>query len=279
MKNIRFLVAAAICGLVMAFAANVQAKIKPASATVVRVQGVARYSLGDNQWHPLVAGQILHAGAVIQTAVNSSADLVLAGNSVQFPQASSVPRTIGTPTAPLEQGYTSYTPKAEQNVIRMGPDSILAIDKLTVADTGADSVSDTELDLRAGRIYANVKKMSAASQYIIKIPNGVAGIRGSCGSLGADGSVQWLRGEIVLSVIGSDGQPHTVTVDGGFAYNPHTGKVEHLSRDVRLALEQLGVSVQTLYVENITFANDVTTVFVSPTRGFSSTGGGGGGGS
>ena len=69
----------------------------------------------------------------------------------------------------------------EQNVIRMWGNTVLAIDKLTQFDTGVQTVSDTELDLRAGRIFFNVKKMSATSQFIIKIPNGVAGIRGSVG--------------------------------------------------------------------------------------------------
>ena len=48
------------------------------------------------------------------------------------------------------RGLVTYKPSAEQNTVRMTGDTVLAIDKLTVSDTGVDSVSDTELDLRQG---------------------------------------------------------------------------------------------------------------------------------
>ena len=73
----------------------------------------------------------------------------------------------------------SYNAAAEQNVIRMEADTVLAIDKLLISNTGVDAVSDTELDLRQGTIFGNVKKLSAASQYLIKTPNGIAGVRGT----------------------------------------------------------------------------------------------------
>ncbi len=61
----------------------------------------------------------------------------------------------------------------------MQADTVLAIDKLLISNTGVDAVSDTELDLRQGTIFGNVKKLSATSQYLIKIPNGIAGVRGT----------------------------------------------------------------------------------------------------
>ena len=48
------------------------------------------------------------------------------------------------------RGFVTYKPSAEQNAVRLTGDTVLAIDKLTVSDTGVDSVSDTELDLRQG---------------------------------------------------------------------------------------------------------------------------------
>jgi hypothetical protein len=63
----------------------------------------------------------------------------------------------------------------EQNVVRLSGGTTLKIDTLTVSDTGADTVSDTELDLQAGRIFASVKKLSDTSKYLVKIPNGIAG--------------------------------------------------------------------------------------------------------
>ena len=61
------------------------------------------------------------------------------------------------------RGMISYKAAAAQNVIRMQGDTVLAIDKLMIANTGVDAVSDTELDLRQGTIFGSVKKLSAAS--------------------------------------------------------------------------------------------------------------------
>ena len=80
MKTIQFLagciVVLGLCGV-----ARADSYVKVGSATVVRVQGEARYSMDDGKhWHPLVAGKILGAGAVIKTEADSTADLILSGN-------------------------------------------------------------------------------------------------------------------------------------------------------------------------------------------------------
>ena len=58
---------------------------------------------------------------------------------------------------------------------------MLAIDRVSATDTGADRVTETELDLRTGSIFFSVKKQAAASRFEIKFPNGIAGIRGTSG--------------------------------------------------------------------------------------------------
>lgn len=244
--------------------------VRPAAVTVVNIHGQARYSTDGHLWHPLVAGKILREGAVIETAADSSCDLVLSGTPVPFAEGTSSPisaSSLAMAPDPQIRGYVAARPMAQQNVIRMSADTMLAIDKLTVVDTGADSVSDTELDLRAGKIFTSVKKMSATSQYIIKLPNGVAGIRGSEGSLGADGSAEWAKGEIVISFLGSNGQPHVVVVHGGFEYNPQTGQILHLPRKVIAELERFGAYATTLYAQVYPVARDLTLVFISPTQG------------
>ena len=72
-----------------------------------------------------------------------------------------------------------YKPSVEQNVIRMSGATTVKIDTLTISDTGVDTISDTELDLQNGRIFYSVKKLSSQSKYLIKLPNGIAGVRGS----------------------------------------------------------------------------------------------------
>ena len=79
--------------------------------------------------------------------------------------------------SPVRGSPTSLA--AEQNIVRMWENTLLGVDKLTFTQTGADVVTETQLDLKAGHIFGMVKKMSAASKYEVKIPNGVAGIRGT----------------------------------------------------------------------------------------------------
>ena len=275
MKHIQTLLTMAVGGLVLAFASSAVAQtVKPCLVTIVRIQGQARYSMGDNNWHPLIVGKILRSGAIIQSAVNSSVDLVLSGNPILMPQALTSPDTtpvaMGPADDPNVRGYVAYQPAVEQNVIRMFGNSVLAVDKLTQVDTGVDTVSDTELDLRAGKIFVNVKKMSASSQFIIKIPNGVAGIRGSTGCISADGSVQWFKGQIIISLVNpKTGLPVTTSINGGFEYNPETGQVTEVTPNVLNFLRRIGVSVPSLYVEDIEHngpgvAHNLATVYVSP---------------
>jgi hypothetical protein len=269
MKKIQLLAIMAIL-VALSGLARAATHVKPASITVIGVSGQARYSVDGKVWHPLVVGKILHEGAIVETAANSSADLVLSGTPVAVPQGISssiaVPQ-ISMASDPNIRGYVANRPMAEQNVIRMDADTMLAVDKLTVIDTGADTVSDTELDLRAGGVFTNVKKMSASSQYIIKLPNGVAGIRGSGGYLGSDGTTEWVSGIIVLSLIGHDGRPHVVVVQGGFDYNPKTGQVTNMTPSIKRVLAAFGIYAQTVYASINYIGFDITIVRISPTQG------------
>ena len=62
-----------------AVGAHAMNPIRPASVTVVSIQGQARYSVDGQSWHPLVAGKILHEKAVVETAAGSDCDLVISG--------------------------------------------------------------------------------------------------------------------------------------------------------------------------------------------------------
>src|SRR5215471_14798802 len=186
MKKMRNLVTSlGVCGIVFAIATTLSAQAPyQGAAKVVRIKGSARYSTGNNVWLPLKVGATLRPGTIIQTAkTDSYVDLVLAGGEAATP----APMTTSTAAgAGAGAGGTSYQPSSEQNVVRILEDSALAIDKLTTTQTGADVVSETQLDLQRGRIMGNVKKMSAASKYEVKIPNGVAGIRGTIYYITAD---------------------------------------------------------------------------------------------
>ena len=267
MKYVQTLVFAAICGFVLTLVAGATAQsIQPGVITVVRIVGEARYSLGDGKWHPLVAGKILAAGAVIQTGHDATVDIIL-GQKILMPQADPVPDRVSQAADSDVRGFVSYRPSAEQNAVRMTGDTMLAIDKLTVSDTGVDTVSDTELDLRQGRIYCSVKKISGASQYLVKLPNGIAGVRGSLVVFDASGYCAAFQHSIVLSIIGPDGKPITVVVDEGNQFNPQNGLITPLPAGLTFESHQIFNVLRTLYYGNINFTFDRTQCHISPTQG------------
>lgn len=276
MKNIQNLFSAAICGLVLIFATGASAQdIKQGVATIVRVQGQASYTLesGPNaKWIPLVPGKMIQAGSTIRTGPGSMVDVVL-GKQIQMPQAQGFPDAIGPAPDSLVRGTIDYKPSVEQNVVRLSGGTTLKIDKLTVSDTGVDAVSDTELDLKHGKIFFSVKKLSAASQYFIKIPNGIAGVRGTKGSIDEFGHCWALQHSVWLSMTGPDGLPVTVEVTEGHGFNPQDGQIITLPQDIIDTLRAVGIAVNTLYYEitavttTSSYGNDKTIVFISPVIG------------
>ena len=277
MKHIQTFVSVAICGFVLMLAGAACAQsAHPAVATVDRIKGEARYSLGDGVWHPLVAGKILTAGAVIQTGHDATVDIIL-GKKILMPQATPLPDRVSLATDEKVRDYVSYRPFAEQNAVRMMGDTVLAIDKLTISDTGVDTVSDSELDLRQGGIYNSVKKLSGASQYLIKIPNGIAGVRGTMFYINANGKCIAYKNSVVLSIIGPDGQPMTVVVNEGYQFdtkNLGNGQPSPLPRGISpfppglsAELDEIFAALRTLYYGEVNFTFDRTELPISPTLG------------
>src|SRR5262249_4132087 len=119
----------------------------------------------------------------------------------------------------------SYQPESDQNIVRMAENTAMGIDKLTSMNTGADVVTETQLDLKQGRITGNVKKMSAASKFEVKIPNGVAGIRGTIYTVTAEGLVRVLSGSVVIAYVGPDGNVVTQVVVAGQQFDAKTGQI------------------------------------------------------
>jgi hypothetical protein len=237
------------------------------TAKVVRMKGSARYTTGNNVWVPLKVGSRLKPGTVIQTSLEkgSYVDLVLLGE--------------GEGVAPLGSGSGStaatdsifFQPSVEQNTVRIWENSVLAIDKLTSTETGADVVTETQLDLRKGRIFGNAKKMSAASKYEVKIPNGVAGIRGTTYEISAEGVVRVLVGSVVIAYVGADGTVVTQVVMGGQQFDARSGQISAIpdfnQQEMVKASKDMRIGPG---VVPTTFAVDHTIYYVSPTVGNSS---------
>ncbi|HXE42162.1 MAG TPA: FecR domain-containing protein [Candidatus Baltobacteraceae bacterium] len=265
MKFAQAFLCAVVCGFIFSLSSASAQTTKAGYATIVRIEGEARYSNGNNEWHPLTVGQTLSAGCIIQSADNSIVDLVL-GDKIPH-QINPHPDKVAPAADPNVRGMASYKATAQQNVIRMKPNTVLAIDKLTIANTGVDAVSDTELDLRQGTIFGNVKKLSASSQYLIKIPNGIAGVRGTTFTISATGAITDIAGSMVISHTDSNGQTTTVVLGPGDQYDPATGQVTHLSgKDFGQAVHT-AVVVITVVEGIISFADDRTVIYISPTHG------------
>ena len=269
MKKISAMFCAALCGVVFTLAINASADgLKQGVATVIRVKGQASYTLGGtDDWHPLVAGKILQAGSTISTRPDAIVDIVL-GKQALMPQAQPAPDRVSPAADAPVRGLVGDRPSSEQNVVRLSGSTTLKIDTLTVSDTGMDTVSDTELDLQAGRIFASVKKLSGTSKYLVKIPNGIAGVRGTKFTLGADGSAGCIENSVWISEVGSDGKPTTVEVTQGTQYDPATGQSGPLPSGTLKLLQEIAVAAGTSYNEIVSYAvNYANVVRISPICG------------
>ncbi|MGC9942361.1 MAG: FecR domain-containing protein [Verrucomicrobiota bacterium] len=270
MKNLRNILASALFASVICFGAISYAQDTQAGfATVVRVQGLASYSLGDGNWHPLIAGRTLVAGSSIRTGDGGIVDVVL-GKQIDFPQSQRAPDRITQAADAPVRGLISSKPSEVQNVVRLTPGTILAIDKLTTTDTGADTVSDTELDLQQGKIFASVKKLSATSQYLVKIPNGIAGVRGTEFSVSADGATAVFKsdtGGLVLSLtIG--GVTTTYDIAPGQMLEPASGGTAPISPSLESILSAIFSSLKTTYNVVVNFDYNNNNLYISSITGF-----------
>jgi hypothetical protein len=229
----------------------------PGAAKAVRIKGLARYTTGDNKWHPLSEGDILKPGTVIQTASGSQVDLLLSDRE-QAAETSITPVLV-------------YRPETEGriNLVRLYENTVLALDKLTWQETGADKVTETQMDLRAGRVFGTVKKLSGASRYEVKFPNGVAGVRGTIYTLDSSGLVKVLVGEVIISYAKPDGTIVTQVVRGGQMYDPVTGLLTNIpnfdQKEMVKAAKEAGIGPKT---PPTSFVVDHTPYWVSPTIGF-----------
>jgi hypothetical protein len=283
MKQFRNLLALFAFGALALGTAQAQ-QSRPGFATAIRTSGEVSYTLGDGKWNPLVPGKYLPPGSIIRTGDNGTVDIIL-GKSIELPQAKWAPERISqAPDSPV-RGMITYQPSAEQNMVRLIPNTTLSIDRLNTTDTGADTVSDTELDLKDGKIYASVKKLSGASQYLVKVPNGVAGVRGTWFSLGALGEVavyESTGGGLLLAVT-IKGTPYTVQVNPGFQFSPSsiiagggtggTGggqpSATPIPPEVLKTLAQVFDALKTIFIERVSVATDNTTTHVSAVSGVS----------
>ena len=277
MKKLQTLLGIALAGVLVSTGLTASAQpAPPGYATVIRVKGEASYSLDGNQWHPLVAGKFLEPGASIRTSDNGVVDVIL-GKAIELPQAKWVPERISLAVDSPVRGLVTYTPSAEQNAVRMMENSTLVIDKLTTTSSGADTVSDTELDLKRGTIFASVKKLSAAAQYLVKTPTGIAGVRGTQFSiaLNEDGTIKrvvvYKTGNddgLVLAITPASGPPLTFLITAGQIWEPGDANPVPITPELRKILQEIFSALRTPYYQIVSFDLDTTQNRESTDFGF-----------
>ncbi len=207
-----FIACAIACAMITTATAE---SVKDRTGKVVRIKGAARYSTGNNVWQPLKVGTVLRSGNVVQTAAGSFVDIAIN-------ESASAPSPRGAAAASPTPLHSQ--PASAQDVVRVLEDSVLAIDKLTAVQTGSDKVTETQLDLRSGKIFGTVKKMSAASRFEVKIPNGVAGVRGTVYFISADGVISVVSGSMVLAYTKGD-EVVTQVISSGWQFDTRTGQL------------------------------------------------------
>ena len=147
MKRTRLFAQSALAAAVALIfvATNLLAVSASNTALVFHVTGAAKYQVAGGAWLPMVKGDQLPVGATIQTGPDAKADLSMEGDAI---------------------------------IIHVNTNTTVKLEKMAQMAGGAGD-SDTQVNVRAGQITGNIKKLSKASHFDIKTPKGVAGIRGT----------------------------------------------------------------------------------------------------
>jgi hypothetical protein len=266
MKEMRsFVKGLAVCGIALAMISTLSAQtVTQRSATVRKIKGDARYSVGGGDWKQLKVGDKVKAGMTIQTSKEKGSFVDLVTGEISS-------RPTAVQGAAAASGGSGFAPASEQNALRISENTILSIDKFTSMETGSgEPVTEVQLDLKAGKIFGSVKKMSAGSKYEVKIPNGVAGIRGTMFSISADGVVDVMVGSVVMAYVDpGSGAVSTQIVSGNQEYDARTGILSPLPNSARQVLDGIATVFRT-YLPAVTpsgISTDHTLRYVSPTGG------------
>jgi hypothetical protein len=184
-------------------------KTSDGEATVLRITGAARYTADNQTWKALKKGENLKPGMVIQTAPNSIVDLRI---NEAHPSRS-------------KDGTEATT----DHLIRIFENSALKINKLVKKKDGSDVSQDIEFELRAGEMMGTVGRLYPASEYEIKLPHAIVGIREGTYMASSSGALNVFRGSAALVKINADGSMTTKKLGASQGFDPETGAVVAIS--------------------------------------------------
>ncbi len=159
MKHVSFTAALVAAGFLFA----AQANARDGQAIVQSVSGEATMLVDDSKWLPLQTGQLLKTGAVVKTGANSRADLFLGING---------------------------------SMLRLAANTELKFSHLAIEESPIESIAQTEMELRSGRVIGNVRKLPMGSSYVIKTPKGMAKVKGTVYDINANGELIVVSGKV-----------------------------------------------------------------------------------
>ena len=215
----------------------VPAHAETASLTVTSVEGRATFDNGSGA-ATITEGATLAPGSIITTAEGGEVTLALGNN-------------IGS--------------------MVVDSNTIVVVDRLSVEDTGAGVVSDTQIDLRDGSILGIVNRFSSAlSKFEVKVPNGVIGIDAgeeqTSYQISTPDRVDVLAGYGVF-VYTRDGVVRSVRIGGGNQFNPTTGGIAPIAPEV---INDVSVKIASLPENVVTPPTQTFTrpfnFFISPSK-------------
>jgi hypothetical protein len=199
---------------------------KSGVVTVIRVQGSvdgaegvgrADYSLdGGTTWQSAVVGQSFPAGTLLRTGKNSLLDVMIG-------QSYAEKSVVLLKDTWHQNPARNVVPELEHNMIRLRPNTVLGVDKLLVPGNDPTAISDAELNLKQGTILGSVRKVKPSSEYFIKLPTGVAAVRGTQFELSTGGegtSCSVVSGTVWISFSLTDKSGNPVLGPGGQPFPP-----------------------------------------------------------
>jgi hypothetical protein len=149
----------------LAATGGLAADIIPGKAISRAVQGLVSYSDEDGQGMPLKAETILHPGAVIQTESSGLAEIALDGGA---------------------------------GILRLGANTTLVLQKLTVQRTREGDLVEIQLNLKSGTVVGRTDKLQPGSNFEIKTGSGLAGVRQGLYRVDASGKTEVAEGLVLF---------------------------------------------------------------------------------
>jgi hypothetical protein len=179
----------------LALATNLCGQTKVLKAQVWGIKGSATYGPAGEVGQRLNPGTVLPVGSIIQTAPGSAVDLHLG---------------------------------KDKGLLRITENTTLILEKLDLMQPGTSNTVEVQLQLQAGSILADVKRLLPGSKYQVKVSNGLVGIRDGQFRINSQGFVVLLNGGLAVVHIPSVGEPHpyTLTAPPAVYFSPLEGVKE-----------------------------------------------------